>query len=190
MWDIAHGKIFLIEDLDVATDKAFYDTQLRRAVSKLVQWGHVRRIERPGQLAAYRVAKPLLKKDAQPSVTMSENHVSYAGTSLSSVTKEAHRSQAPSSATASIVQVNNNPYYESIAAEIISRSREYVAASKTYSVEKIIEMAHVPRHDEALAIDAINTLHAEGFLKETERMGEKRYNFEMLSNIVEQPITR
>lgn len=179
LWDIAHGKIFLIEDLDVATGKAFYDTQLRRAVSKLVQWGHVRRIERPGQLAAYRVAKPLLKKDAQPSVTMSETHVSYVGTSLSSVTKEAHRSQAPSSATASIVQVNNNPYYESIAAEIISRSREYVAASKTYSVEKIIEMAHVPRHDEALAIDAINTLHAEGFLKETERMGEKRYNFEM-----------
>ncbi len=176
LWDIAHGKIFIIEDLDVATGKTFYDNQLRRAVSKLVQWGHVRRIERPGQLAAYRVAKPLLKDNPQP---LPETPDSDDAANLSSLTKDSHRSHAPSIAASSVARVNDNPYYESIAAELISRSREYVAAAKTYSVEKIIEMAQVPRSEESRAVAAINTLHAEGFLKETERMGEKRYNFEM-----------
>lgn len=179
LWDIAHGKIFLIEDLDVATGKAFYDTQLRRAVSKLVQWGHVRRIERTGQLAAYRVAKPLLKDNPQPSVAVPETPASHLATNVFSATTEPHRSHAPSLAVALTAQVNDNPYYESIAAELINRSREYTVAAKTYPVEKIIEMAHIPRSEESLAIAAINTLHDEGFLKETERMGEKRYNFDM-----------
>lgn len=178
LWDIAHGKIFLIEDLDVATGRAFYDTQLRRAVSKLVQWGHVRRIERAGQLAAYRVAKPLIKDNPQPSVAIPETPASNVATNVSPPATELHRSHAPFIAT-STVRVNDNPYYESIAAELISRSREYIAAAKTYTVEKIFEMAHIPRSEENLAIAAINTLHAEGFLKETDRMGEKRYNFEM-----------
>lgn len=101
-----------------------------------MQWGHVRRIERTGQLAAYRVAKPLLKDNPQPSVAVPETPASHVATNVFSATTEPHRSHAPSLAAALTAQVNDNPYYESIAAELINRSREYTVAAKTYPVEK------------------------------------------------------
>lgn len=179
LWDIAHGKMFVIEDLDEATGRTFLDTQLRRAVSKLVQWGHVRRVERSGQLAAYRVAKPLIREES-PSTSEGQTRTGFLERQNTPVTPAVtHKSAAPELTSSPAQRASDNPWYEIIAAELISQSREFVSPPKTFTVDKIIELARIPHSGESEATKAILALHAEGFLKATDRMGEKRYNFEM-----------